>query len=156
MLTPEISKADPNLTRGDAAATNLGGNMGQPGAKRGDRVVGVDTHIVMIPSASGAVPTPVSMPYSGQLSAGLSAVVRIDEEPAATKGSKAMQSAPHVPSGGPFQRPPSNEARVDEGSATVLIDDKPAARAGDVAITCNDPDDAPRGRVVASGTVVIG
>lgn len=37
----------------------MGSKVGKPAAKQGDRVVGVDTHIVMIPSPGGPVPTPV-------------------------------------------------------------------------------------------------
>jgi uncharacterized Zn-binding protein involved in type VI secretion len=42
------------------------------------------------------------------------------------------------------------------GSPTVLINDKPAARNGDIAMTCNDPVDAPLGTVIATGSVMIG
>jgi uncharacterized Zn-binding protein involved in type VI secretion len=42
------------------------------------------------------------------------------------------------------------------GSATVMINGKPAARAGDTAMTCNDPSPLPVGTVVATGTVMIG
>jgi uncharacterized Zn-binding protein involved in type VI secretion len=37
-----------------------------------------------------------------------------------------------------------------------MINGKPAARAGDTAITCNDPEDLPIGKVEAVGTVNIG
>jgi uncharacterized Zn-binding protein involved in type VI secretion len=37
-----------------------------------------------------------------------------------------------------------------------MINGKPAARAGDQALTCNDPVDVPAGTVVASGRVLIG
>jgi uncharacterized Zn-binding protein involved in type VI secretion len=130
--------------------------MGRPGAKEGDKVVGVDTHIVMIPSASGAVPTPVSMPFSGVLSSGLSQTVFIDDRPAAVEGSKADNNPPHVPTGGPFQKQPSDQATIDEGSGSVLIDEKRAARMGDAAVSCNDPVDARKARVVAAGTVIVG
>ena len=33
--------------------------MGQPAAKQGDKVMATDTHIVMIPSPGGPVPTPL-------------------------------------------------------------------------------------------------
>ena len=42
------------------------------------------------------------------------------------------------------------------GSATVTIGGQPAARAGDIATTCNDPADLPVGTVVAAGTVMVG
>jgi len=38
---------------------------GKPAAKQGDLVVGIDTHIVMVPSPAGPVPTATPMPFSG-------------------------------------------------------------------------------------------
>lgn len=130
--------------------------MSQPAAKQGDKVVGVDTHIIMMPSPAGPVPTPTPMPFSGTLLDQLSEDVMIEDMAAATKGSKAQNLPPHVPAGGPFQKPPSNEGTIQTGSATVLINDKEAARVGDTAMTCNDPADAPNGSVVCSGTVLVG
>jgi uncharacterized Zn-binding protein involved in type VI secretion len=130
--------------------------MTKPAAKQGDQVVGVDTHILMIPSPGGPVPTPTPMPYSGKLVSDLSTDVLVENMGAAVVGSVAMNNPPHVPAGGPFQKPPSNQAKIQMGSATVLINDKKAARMGDTAMTCNDPADAPQGTVIASGTVLVG
>lgn len=130
--------------------------MGQPAAKQGDRVMAVDTHIIMIPSPSGAVPTPLPHPFSGIIDNQLSADVNIMGMPAATQGSTASNTPPHIPQGGPFQKPPSNMATIKQGSATVNINGKPAARLGDMADTCNDPADLPAGAIVAAGTVFIG
>jgi len=126
-----------------------------PAAKKGDTVVGVDTHIVMIPSPGGPVPTPLPSPFNGVLQDALSADVLLENQPAATKDSKA-KNTPHIPAGGPFQSPPKDEGTIQMGSSSVLINDKAAARAGDTAMTCNDPADAPNGVVVAAGTVMIG
>lgn len=131
--------------------------MGQPAAKQGDRVVAADTHIFMIPAAAGApVPTPLASPFSGILQIKLSPNVLIMGLPAATVGSQALNTPPHFPQGGPFQKPPTNIGEIIMGSPTVLINGKPAARAGDQARTCNDPVDLPIGTVVAAGTVLIG
>lgn len=131
--------------------------MGQPAAKQGDTIVAVDTHIFMIPAAAGApVPTPLPSPFNGILQLNLSTDVLIGGMPAATVGSQAINTPPHLPQGGPFQVPPSNMGEIIIGSATVLINGKPAARAGDTARTCNDPADLPVGTVVAAGTVLIG
>ena len=130
--------------------------MGVPAAKQDDQVVGLDTHVVMIPSPGGPVPTPMPMPFSGKLSGALSSSVCIDGKPAAVKGSMATNQPSHIPAGGPFQNPPSNQATVDDGSASVFFDGQKAARMGDVAKTCNDPTDAPNGVVIAAGTVVVG
>jgi uncharacterized Zn-binding protein involved in type VI secretion len=130
--------------------------MGMPAAKQGDKVVGVDTHVLMVPSPGGPVPTPTPMPFAGTLDGALSADVVVDNLAAATEGSTASNTPAHVPAAGPFQKPPSNKGTVNAGSATVLINNKPAARSGDTAMTCNDPADAPNGTIVASGTVLVG
>jgi uncharacterized Zn-binding protein involved in type VI secretion len=130
--------------------------MGQPAAKQGDRVIATDTHIVMIPSPGGPVPTPLPHPFAGQLDGSLSGDVNIEGKAAAVQDSTATNTPAHVPQGGPFQKPPSNKGTVQIGSGTVLINGKPAARNGDKAMTCNDPADLPVGTVVAAGTVLIG
>ena len=130
--------------------------MSQPAAKQGDNVVGVDTHIIMIPSPTGPVPTPMPMPFCGTLLDELSDDVVIENMAAATKGSKAKNLPPHIPAGGPFQKPPSNEGTIQMGSAKVLINDKDAARLGDTVMTCNDPADAPNGSIVCGSTVLVG
>ena len=130
--------------------------MGRPAAKQGDQVVATDIHIVMIPTPGGPVPTPLPHPFTGQLDGGLSPDVNIEGKPAAVQGSTATNTPAHVPLGGPFQKPPSNQATIQAGSGTVFINGKPAARAGDPAVTCNDPADLPAGTVVAAGTVFIG
>ena len=130
--------------------------MGMPAAKEGDQVVGIDTHIVLVPP--GAVPTPLPHPFSGKLNGGLSNDVKIMGKAAATAGSTADNSPAHVPTapGTAFQKPPSNKGTVKIGSAKVKINGKDAARMGDPAETCNDPSDLPAGTVIASGTVLIG
>ena len=130
--------------------------MGQPAAKQGDQIVAVDTHIIMIPSPGGPVPTPLPHPFMGMIAGGLSANVKIMGMPAATLGSTADNLPPHIPQGGPFQKPPTNRATILIGSPTVLINGKPAARNGDMALTCNDPVDLSAGKIIALGTVMIG
>jgi uncharacterized Zn-binding protein involved in type VI secretion len=127
-----------------------------PGAKQGDQVVGTDTHIFMIPSPGGPVPTPLPSPFAGMITGGCSANVMIAGMPAATVGSTATNSPPHLPQGGPFQVPPTNQGTVTQGSGTVLINNKPAARVGDPVTTCNDPAPAPTSSIVGAGTVMIG
>jgi uncharacterized Zn-binding protein involved in type VI secretion len=130
--------------------------MGQPAAKQGDQIIATDTHIVLIPSPSGPIPTPVPYPFTGIIQGNLSANVHVMGAPAATVGTTADCVPPHIPEGGPFQRPPSNRGQVVTGSTAVMINGKPAARNGDTALTCNDPVDLPLGTVVAVGTVMMG
>src|SRR4051794_18605252 len=99
--------------------------MGQPAAKQGDQVVATDTHIIMIPTPGGPVPTPLPHPFSGMIDGGLSGDVNIEGRPAALQGSTATNTPPHIPQGGPFQKPPANRATIQTGSASVFINGKP-------------------------------
>jgi uncharacterized Zn-binding protein involved in type VI secretion len=128
--------------------------VGQPAAKQGDKIMAVDIHLIQPPATSPPVPIP--HPFSGIIDGSLSSNVNIQSMPAATLGSTATNTPPHIPIGGTFVKPPSNRGTIIQGSATVFINNQPAARSGDTALTCNDPVDAPVGTVVAVGTVLIG
>lgn len=131
--------------------------MGQPAAKQGDRIVAVDTHIVIVPGTSPVL-TPLPHPFAGPIGGSLSGNVRIMGLGAATVGSTADNVPPHIPTppGTSFRKPPANKGTVQVGSPTVRINGKAAARNGDRAMTCNDPADLPVGTVIAIGTVLIG
>ena len=130
--------------------------MGNPIAKAGDKVIGLDTHVVMLPSPGGPVPTPMPMPFNGTLNDSLSDNIFIDNAKAAVKGSVASNTPPHIPTGGPFKTPPSNRATVATASDTVFFSNKGVARLNDDAKWCNDPSDDTTGHVVAVGTVFAG
>ncbi len=133
--------------------------MGQPAAKQGDQITAIDTHIVMVPAPPGPpVPTPLPHPFMGIINGNLSSNVKIMGMPAATVGSTADNTPPHLPTppGTAFQLPPNNKGTIMMGSSTVLINNKPAARNGDTAQTCADPAPNPGGQVIAVGTVLIG
>ncbi len=128
--------------------------MAQPAAKQGDQITATDIHIIIPPDGgSRSVPHP----FAGPLSESLSADVKIMGLPAATVGSVARNSPPHIPQGGSFQTPPTNRGTILRGSTTVMINGKPAARNGDQAQTCADPSPNTGAKVVVSGgTVMIG
>lgn len=132
--------------------------MAQPGAKQNDQVIAIDTHIVLVSTPGGPLPTPLPHAFTGKISGGTIATVRIGGSPAAVVGSTADNLPAHIPTppGTSFQKPPVNQGTIQMGSATVRIGGKSAARNGDTALTCNDPADAPVGTVVAAGTVMIG
>src|SRR5450432_645011 len=116
--------------------------MGKPAAKRGDRVTATDIHLIVTPP--GPV-VPVPHGFAGGLDGGLSPDVRIMSQAAATIGSTVSNLPPHLPQGGQFATQPANSGTVSGGSATVLVNGKPAARSGDPVMTCNDPVDLPAG-----------
>ena len=117
-------------------------------------MVALDMHLIQPPGPSSPVLVP--HPFSGIITGGLSDSVKIQQMPAATVDSTATNTPPHIPIGGTFVNPPSNQGTIIQGSATVNINGKPAARTGDTAKTCNDPIDLPVGTVVAASTVIIG
>lgn len=101
-----------------------------PAAKQGDKIVGVDTHIIMIPSPGGPIPTPLPHPYAGTIDADTITNVNIMGKPAAVVGSGASNQPPHIPQGGPFQKPPSNKAKIMLGSLNVMIGDQGGSGSG--------------------------
>lgn len=131
--------------------------MAQPAAKQGDQITAVDTHIILVPSPGGPVPTPLPHPFNGIIDGNLSADVFIEGRAAATVGSTATNTPPHIPQGGSFQVPPTNQGTIMAGSGTVFINGKPAARMGDQAQTCADPAPNMSAKVVVpASTVLIG
>jgi uncharacterized Zn-binding protein involved in type VI secretion len=128
--------------------------MGQPAAKEGDVVVGVDIHVVLVPAPPGSpVPTPLPHPFSGPLFSELSSDVKVEGLSAATEGSVAENQPPHTPTppGVSFQTPPDNRGTVQSGSTTVKINGKAAARVGDPVQTCDGT-----GAITGFSTVMIG
>jgi uncharacterized Zn-binding protein involved in type VI secretion len=132
--------------------------MGLPAATATHTVQAVDTHIVMVPSPGGPIPTPLPHAFAGALDGSLVNTVKICGQAAAVVGSTATNSPAHLPTppGTSFQAPPANRGTVAMGSATVTVGGKPAARHGDSVTTCNDPADAPVGQIIAAGAVMIG
>lgn len=125
--------------------------MGRPAAKKGDQIIGLDIHIVMVPTPVGTIPVPQPSPFRGDIKTAVSPNVYINKKPAATLLSGAKNQPPHIPIGGSFMRPPTNRSMVILGSTSVSINFKPAARAGDLCLDCNDPVDLPTGSVVVKG-----
>lgn len=130
--------------------------MGELAAKEGDRIVGTDTHVVLVPSGASEVATPMQFPFNGVIGGGVSANVWVDGKRAAVVGSTATNTPSHVAPVGRFQKEPENKGTIHLGSTSVYINREAAAHAGHKALTCNDPADLPNGTVVATGTVWIG
>jgi uncharacterized Zn-binding protein involved in type VI secretion len=130
----------------------------QPAAKQGDQILALDTHMVLVPVGGALVATPLPHKFKGVINDGLSSNVKIMGMPAATIGSTAGNQPIHTvtPPGQGFQNPPTNSGKITQGSTTVKINRKAAARNDDVAETCNDPEPLPVGKVVAVGSVLIG
>jgi uncharacterized Zn-binding protein involved in type VI secretion len=132
--------------------------MGQPAAKKDDKVTATDIHIVMVPAGPSMVPTPLPHQFSGKLNGALISSVKIAGKAAAVVGSTADNKPAHTATspGTSFQKSPANKATVKVGSSSVKFGGKAAARNSDAAETCNDPADLPVGSIKASGTVKVG
>lgn len=129
--------------------------MGQPAARQDDEVVGVDIHIVMVPTPGGEVPTPLPSPFKGKITGSCSTNVKIEGAPAAVVGSEVKNDQNHIPAGGRFMNNPTNDGKVMLGSFTVLINNKPAARQGDMVLTCNDPAPLPTSSITKGASKVM-
>ncbi|WP_433830965.1 PAAR domain-containing protein [Actinoplanes sp. CA-015351] len=130
--------------------------MGKPAAKQGDRITAIDLHLIQPTTVPPPPPITVPHAFNGILTQSLSRDVRIEKRAAATTGSVAINTPPHLPSGGLFVKPPDNRGTVRSGSSTVRINGKAAARAGDPATTCADPAPNRAATVIAVSTVRIG
>ncbi|UJP39264.1 PAAR domain-containing protein [Cellulomonas palmilytica] len=133
--------------------------MGTPAVGADAMVVAVDTHIVLVPTPGGTVPTPLPHVFSGTISSATSSTVKVGGKAAATLDSVAKNQPPHIamPPGTSFQSPPSDEGKVTQASTTVTVGGKGVARVGDQVTTCNDPTDQPVGSLVGPvGTVMVG
>ncbi len=121
----------------------------EPIAKRDDRVTAVDQHL-----CQGSL-TPA--PFGGPLIEDLSPNVLAEHRPIALRDSVALNQPPHVPPAGKsFDVPPLNRGIVVGASSTVLANHRRVARNDDAVATCNDPEDAAVGHIVAGGTVLVG
>jgi uncharacterized Zn-binding protein involved in type VI secretion len=127
--------------------------MGAIAIKQGDKVIGQDTHM-MIPAGAPS-PVQVILPFNGMLNSGVSSNVYIHAKPAAVAGTGGTNIPPHIPPGGSFVKAPSNVCKILQGSNTVKINKKPAARVTDPVQTCNDPADKPGAKLSPVGPVKV-
>jgi len=128
-------------------------------AKKGDRVVGKDIHFTKIPSGYSYIIVPMVYPYFGKIDQNTSSNVLINSKEAATVDSISVGDPNHTPYGLGFAGSPDNRGVVVEGSSTVLINGKRAARNLDAVSTCDDIVPRPVNRnskIVCNSSVIIG
>ena len=111
-------------------------------AVQDDKVMGFDTHIMVVPSGNGTTTVPLPHPFIGKISDKLSKDVKIGNKGAAVKGSKAKHNDlmhMQLPGTINFQTPPKKEGVVTGGTVSnVKINGKEAAVIGSQVTTCND------------------
>ena len=97
--------------------------MGRPAVAMNATVVGVDTHIVLVPTPGGPVPTPLPHPFSGSILSAVVPTVKVGGQPVAVLDSDAVNNPPHVPTpaSSSFQKPPANRGVVAMASSTVRV-----------------------------------
>ncbi|MEY4579907.1 MAG: hypothetical protein RL701_4610 [Pseudomonadota bacterium] len=111
-------------------------------AKHMDPIVGVDIHIILIPTPAGPVPTPLPNPFVGMVFDPfdyipfIGATTYINGLPRAQAGTGGIALVPHMPIGGPFGPPPGNEAEVFMGSSTVAVDGDAQSHLGLLSLSC--------------------
>lgn len=126
--------------------------MSPAAARKQDTITATDTHIIV--TADGAVP--IQMPFNGIIEVNTSGSVYIEGRSAATAGSLAVNTPPHIsPPGSTFLKQPHNQGKIEQGSPSVFFGGSPAARKGDPAATCNDPIDLPAGTITSGSTTVM-
>ena len=109
-----------------------------------DMVMGIDIHIVNIPTPGGPVPTPLPHPFIGMLFDPtqyipmIGSTVWINGQPGAHAGMEGKAMPPHIPMGAGFTRGMvGNACEQFMGSATVLLEWEPLARMGDITMSCS-------------------
>lgn len=124
-------------------------------AAQDDRVMGMDVHIMVIPSGPSTTTAPLPHPFMGKLDDGLSDDVSIGDKKAALKGSKAKHDDSmhmQLPGTIKFQNNPKKEGEVTGGtSPTVKINGKETAVIGSLVTTCNDIGARNNSTVIAAG-----
>ncbi len=111
-------------------------------AAEGNKVMGFDVHMMVIPSGNGTATVPLPHPYIGKLNDKLSDNVRVNNHDAATKGSKSKHDNPvhlQLPGTIKFSKNPNKIGEVTGGTGKKLkINGKEAAVIGSMLTTCND------------------
>jgi RHS repeat-associated protein len=138
-----------------------------------DPVLGVDIHIILVPTPAGPVPTPLPNPFVGMVfdpagmvfSIGFGAATGgvsftlVNGLPVTNTGTGATNkmTLPHLPVPGPFQKPPSDSADLMFGGLHVQFGGSHVVRLGDLALSCNDPVELPTSNVlvIPAGPLVI-
>ncbi len=135
-------------------------------AKNGDVVMGVDLHMVMVPTPAGPVPTPLPHPFVGVVwdPLGASIAAAISQVfggggPVAINGmfcgntGTGVHGAHHIPTppGTAFAPNdiPGNDGSIVSGSKTVHLAGSSAGRLGSLVSTCNFPVNLPTSTCLA-------
>src|SRR5262245_24897643 len=110
-------------------------------AKHFDPILGIDIHLIITPAG---VTVPIPHPYLGFVIDPmdyvpiLGATVKVHGLPRGQAGTCGKAIPPHIPIGGVFAKPPTNESEIFMGSSTVLADGEPLSHSGLQVLSCQD------------------
>ena len=108
-------------------------------AKHFDPIVGLDMHLV--PPPGPVPPLMMPVPFAGYLidpNDYGSRKVFVNGFFAARAGTPGVVCPPHIPPGGMFVKPPTNECEMFQGSSTVVFGGEAAAAQGHPVLSCHD------------------
>jgi RHS repeat-associated protein len=132
-----------------------------------DPVIGIDIHLIQPPGPVPPIPVPhpfigivydpigqvvgmaINASISGLFGGSFKGPVLINGMPAANTGMRVKSMPVHMPIGGVFVNPPSNEGTIITGSKTVHVLGASGARLTSSVITCNDPVNLPTSVVMS-------
>lgn len=110
--------------------------------KQFDPVLGVDIHIIQPPGPVPPVPVPhpfVGMVYDPmEFVPILGASILVNGLPRAQAGTTVKGMPPHIPIGGVFVKPPSNDGEIFMGSHSIPSEAEPFPFLGAPVMTCQD------------------
>ncbi len=110
--------------------------------KQFDPVLGVDIHIIQPPGPVPPVPIPhpfIGMVYDPmEFVPILGASIMAGGIPRAQAGTTVKGMPPHIPIGGVFVKPPSNDGEIFMGSFSVPAEGEPLTFFGVPVLTCQD------------------
>ena len=131
---------------------------GKQVAKQNDRVVGFDTHIMVILAGTGTANVPLPHPFIGQIKGKVSSNVKMGYKGVATKGSVARHDdSMHLQLPGTIQflNSPKKEGEVTGGTiGEVKVNGKEVAVVGSLVSTCNDVGMRDNSTIVALGASI--
>jgi phage baseplate assembly protein gpV len=127
-------------------------------AVEGDKVMGMDTHIMVVPAGNTTTTVPLPHPFIGKLKDKLAKDVTIKDKKCAVKDSVAKHDDSmhmQLPGTIKFQKNPKKEGKVTGGtSSKVKIEGKEAAVIGSQVTTCNDMGMQNNSTIIAMGASI--
>jgi len=132
--------------------------QGKQIATQDSKVMGFDTHIMVIPAGTSTANVPLPHPFIGKMGEKCSSDVKIKGKGVAVKGSKCKHNDSmhlQLPGTIKFQNNPKKEGEVTGGTVSkVKVDGKEVAVIGSQVTTCNDIGMQNNSTIIAPGASI--